>query len=84
MIKKLQKFENMNVQVEIYDTNLEKNRKCCNDLVTGLHTVNAVSDQLLLRTSGMEWDYLYHKVNGASAIFFDGIHRLTHFLRHTS
>ena len=47
--------------------------------------MGAVSDELLLHSTGMKWkDNSSRKVNGALPNFFDAMYRLTHFPRHSS
>ena len=84
MTKELQQFEEMDVSVEGCDTYLEKLRKERNDLIVKLHDMGAVNDELLLHVIGMICKInSYRKVNGALAMFFVAIHRLTHFSKHT-
>jgi len=45
----------MDVPVNGCDVDLNKTRKDCDDPVSELHTMGAVSDQLLLHKTGMKW-----------------------------
>jgi len=78
-------LEKLDVPVNVCDVYL-KLRYDCNALVIELHTIGAVCDELLLRTTGMKWkDNSYGENNSVPAKhFFYAIYRLTLFSRHAS
>jgi len=54
MIKELHQLKNMDVVVYTCDVYRDSICKDCYDLVVELHTIGAVSDELLLHTTGMK------------------------------
>jgi len=71
MTRELQQLEKLDVSVDGSNTNLEKVRYVCNELVVKLHAIGELKDELLLPITGMKCkNNAYRKVNDASAKYF--------------